>query len=87
MERIRATRAGRLARRRDRREAAGGDARAAIMVGDSATDIRTARAAGIPVVAVDFGYSAPPVAKFQPDRLIGHFDALPAAVPELLAPD
>jgi phosphoglycolate phosphatase len=68
-------------------EAAGGDARAAIMVGDSATDIRTARAAGIPVVAVDFGYSAPPVAKFQPDRLIGHFDALPAAVAELLAPD
>ena len=31
------------------------------MVGDSATDIDTARAAGIPVVAVDFGYSETPI--------------------------
>ena len=30
------------------------------MIGDSATDIRTARAAGIPVIAVDFGYSEAP---------------------------
>jgi phosphoglycolate phosphatase len=27
------------------------------MVGDSITDIRTARAANVPVVAVDFGYT------------------------------
>ena len=27
------------------------------MVGDSRTDIDTAKAAGIPVVAVDFGYT------------------------------
>ena len=27
------------------------------MVGDSETDIKTARAAGVPVVAVDFGYA------------------------------
>jgi phosphoglycolate phosphatase len=65
-------------------KAANGDARRAIMIGDSETDISTARAAGIPVIAVDFGYSDPPVAKFQPDRLISHFDALTAAVAEIL---
>jgi phosphoglycolate phosphatase len=50
------------------------------MIGDSATDIRTARAAGIPVIAVDFGYSESPVAEFSPDRIISHFAELPAAV-------
>jgi phosphoglycolate phosphatase len=39
---------------------AGGDPALALMVGDSATDIDTARAAGIPVIAVDFGYTASP---------------------------
>jgi phosphoglycolate phosphatase len=60
--------------------AAGGDIRQAVMIGDSATDVATARAAGVPVVAVDFGYSDPPVAEFGPDRLISHFDELSAAV-------
>jgi len=56
---------------------------AAVMVGDSATDIMTARAAGIPVIAVDFGYTEIPVAELKPDRIIGHFDALPATVRDL----
>lgn len=60
--------------------AAGGDPRRAIMVGDSATDIRTARAAGIPVVAVNFGYSDKPVAEYEPDRLISHFAELPGSI-------
>ena len=50
------------------------------MVGDSGTDIATARAAGIPVVAVDFGYSETPIEELGPDRLISHFDELAAAV-------
>ena len=66
--------------------AAGGDPGRAVMVGDSGIDIATARAAGVPVVAVDFGYSDPPVAELSPDRLIGHFDALPAAIRELAPP-
>jgi phosphoglycolate phosphatase len=63
--------------------AAGGRDRHAVMVGDSGTDIATARAAGIPVVAVDFGYSEIPIKELGPDRLIGHFDELAAAVLEL----
>jgi phosphoglycolate phosphatase len=62
---------------------AGGDPTRAIMVGDSGTDIRTARAATIPVIAVDFGYSEVPIASLKPDRLIGSFTDLPAAIQEI----
>jgi phosphoglycolate phosphatase len=55
---------------------AGGRPERSVMVGDSLTDIDTARAAGTPVVAVDFGYSDVPVAELGPDRVISHFDAL-----------
>jgi phosphoglycolate phosphatase len=60
--------------------AAGGSPQRAVMIGDSQTDIRTARAAGVPIIAVDFGYSERPVADFAPDRIISHFAQLPAAV-------
>jgi phosphoglycolate phosphatase len=60
--------------------AAGGTMQETIMVGDSVTDIRTARAAGIPVIAVDFGYSEQPVAEYAPDRTISHFAQLPASI-------
>jgi phosphoglycolate phosphatase len=63
---------------------AGGRPDRAVMVGDSATDIHTARAAGVPVVAVAFGYTDIPVAELGPDKVIGHFDQLPAAVFDLV---
>ena len=63
---------------------AGGDPARSLMVGDSATDIDTARAAGVPVVAVDFGYTEIPVRDLNPDRIISHFDQLPEAVAELV---
>jgi phosphoglycolate phosphatase len=62
---------------------AGGEPVRAIMVGDSITDIRTAKAAKVPVVAVDFGYTDVPVAKLDPDRVISSFTALPAAIEAL----
>lgn len=65
-------------------ERAGGDVAHAVMVGDSETDVRVARAAGIPVIGVDFGYTRIPMTELLPDRLIGHFDALPGAVFDLL---
>jgi phosphoglycolate phosphatase len=60
--------------------AAGGRPEYAIMIGDSDTDIRTARAAGIPVIAVDFGYSERPVSVFGPDQIISDFAQLPRSV-------
>jgi phosphoglycolate phosphatase len=65
-------------------ERAGGDPARAVMVGDSMTDVNTAKAAGIPVVAVDFGYTDVPPAQFGAERLISHFDDLPAAVRALV---
>ena len=64
--------------------AAGGSLTHAIMIGDSLTDIRTARAAGIPVIAVDFGYSERPVSELGPDRIISHFAQLPSAIAAIL---
>lgn len=64
--------------------AAGGHPERAVMVGDSATDIATARAARVPVIAVDFGYTDTPVHDLDPDRVISHFDQLPAAIDAVL---
>jgi len=55
---------------------AGGDKDRALMVGDSRTDIDTAKAAGIPVVAVDYGYTDVHVGQFEPSVVISRFDAL-----------
>ena len=59
---------------------AGGDPAGSVMVGDSRTDIDTAKAAGVPVVAVDFGYTERHVREFEPSRIISHFNEL---TPEL----
>ena len=48
----------------------------AVMVGDSETDVSAARNAGIPIIVVDFGYTAVPPEKLKGDVLISHFDEL-----------
>ena len=64
---------------------AGGRAADSLMVGDSLTDIATAKAAAVPVIAVDFGYTDTPVSDLGPDRVISHFDDLAGAVAALRA--
>ncbi|WP_018697793.1 HAD family hydrolase [Amorphus coralli] len=66
-------------------QAASGDASAAIMVGDSRTDVDTARAAATPVIGVDFGYTDTPMAEIGPDALISHYDEIVDAVERLSA--
>ena len=63
---------------------AGGDPSHAIMVGDSDNDILAAKDAGIPSVAVSFGYTAIPPAELGADAVIDHFSDLPAAVDKLV---
>lgn len=65
-------------------EVAGGDPARTVMIGDSLTDIATAKAAKVPVVAVPFGYSDRPVAEYEPDILIDHFDELHGAIARML---
>lgn len=61
------------------------NAPAAIMVGDSETDILTARNAGVPVIGVPFGYTPQPVETYNPDRMIRHYDEAYGALQELFA--
>ncbi len=51
-------------------------AQRSVMVGDSETDVLTARAAGVPIFAVSFGYTQEPVANFSPNATVSHFDEL-----------
>jgi phosphoglycolate phosphatase len=60
--------------------ATGGSLQNTIMIGDSINDIQVARAAGVPIIAVDFGYTERPVSELGPDRVISAFSQLPAAV-------
>jgi phosphoglycolate phosphatase len=56
----------------------------AVMVGDSISDIAMGKAADIPVIAVDYGYTETPVAELGADRVIGNLADLPRTVFELL---
>lgn len=54
-----------------------------VMVGDSAADVGAARAAGVPVIAVSFGYTTIPAIDLGADAVIDHLDQLPAAIARL----
>lgn len=52
---------------------AGGRPERSVLVGDSRTDVETARNAGVPVVLVSYGYRTDPVDTLAPDYLIHEF--------------
>lgn len=54
--------------------------RRAVFVGDSITDADTAKAAGIPFVAVSFGYSDRPVEQLSADAVINSYAQLGSAL-------
>jgi phosphoglycolate phosphatase len=64
---------------------AGGNPGRAVMVGDSVTDIQTAKAAGIPIIGVTFGYTDIPVAKLGADAVVDHYSELRPALARLLS--
>jgi len=55
-----------------------------ILIGDTATDRETARAAGRPCALVTFGPAGQTVADLAPEALIDHFDALDAVIDRLI---
>jgi phosphoglycolate phosphatase len=55
----------------------------AVLVGDSIVDAGTARAAGLPFVAVSFGFSDRPVEQLGADAVIDGYDGLMAALRHL----
>ena len=64
-------------------ERAGGGVDAAVMVGDSHTDVATARAARVAVVVVSFGYTPIAPRELGADAVIDHFDELIPALEAL----
>ena len=55
---------------------AGGVPERSVMVGDSRPDIDAAKNAGVPVIAVDFGYTLEPVSEMNPDVILSDFSNL-----------
>jgi phosphoglycolate phosphatase len=63
---------------------AGGDAQRALLVGDTATDRDTGRAAGVPVALVTFGPEGTGVARLNPEALLDRFADLGAVAARLI---
>lgn len=62
----------------------GGDPSRSVMIGDTDTDLKTARAAEIPCILTTFGYSHIPVARLKPDAIVDHFSQIPAALERVI---
>jgi phosphoglycolate phosphatase len=65
--------------------AAGGTSDRAVYVGDASPDVRAAKAAGVPVIGVSFGYADAPLAELDFDAVIDRYEDLPAACARRLA--
>ena len=63
---------------------AGGDPARSLLVGDTETDEKTARAAGVPVIFVEFGPEGPDIARLKPDAMLPDYGSLSAVVQELI---
>ena len=61
----------------------GGTDDGAVMIGDSITDLKTARAAGVPCILFSYGYTPIPVRDLGADIVLDDFAALPAALAKL----
>ena len=55
----------------------------AVMVGDSWVDVKAGRNAGLPVIAVNYGYNERPMESLKADRVIDDFALLPQIITEL----
>lgn len=60
----------------------GGSARAA-MIGDNGNDVKAARSAGVPVVAMSYGYPRMPVEELGADLILDRFADLPEGLTRL----
>jgi phosphoglycolate phosphatase len=64
-------------------EELGGDLNRAVMVGDSAVDVATARAADIPIILLSYGYTPEPVHSLGADAVADSFSELPDLLAKL----
>jgi phosphoglycolate phosphatase len=59
----------------------------AVLVGDSANDVRAAAATGVPCILVSFGYTETPARALGAARVIDHMSELPEALASLAEAD
>jgi phosphoglycolate phosphatase len=59
----------------------------ALMIGDSITDLQTARAAKVKVILVSFGYTPEPAHTLGADAVVDHFVDIPDVATRLLSVD
>lgn len=64
---------------------AGGDPALSVLIGDTDTDVKTARAAGVPIVLVAFGPEGPGIGRLDPDALLPGYPELPQVLSALLS--
>jgi phosphoglycolate phosphatase len=55
----------------------------AVMIGDSVTDLGTARAAGVPAILFSYGYTPVPARELNADIVLDDFRELPGALRRL----
>lgn len=55
-----------------------------VMVGDTKTDLSTARALGVPCILTTFGFAAEPLNDLRPDAIVEHFTEIPRAMERLM---
>lgn len=62
----------------------GGEGAGTILIGDSAVDVATARAAGVPIILLSYGYTPQPVRTLGADSVIDSFRELGPALARFL---
>ncbi len=55
-----------------------------VMIGDTKTDLDTARNLGVPCILTTFGFAAEPISDLSPDELVDHFDEIPGVIERLM---
>lgn len=65
------------------RDSLGADFARAALIGDSAPDVGSARAAGLPVIVMSYGYSENPAGSLGADRVLHAFGDVPRALAEI----
>ncbi len=64
-------------------ERASGSTNRAAMIGDSQTDVLTARRANVPVLAVSYGYTSEPAHDLGADEVVDRLDEIPAILVQM----
>ncbi|MEM9043128.1 MAG: phosphoglycolate phosphatase [Pseudomonadota bacterium] len=63
----------------------GADPAMSVMIGDTSTDLLTARAVGCPCILTRFGFAAEPLESLAPDAIVEHYEEMPGVLETLTA--